>query len=136
MEAQESEFSPVQSLKDPRKTRAQRLQASSSEERQEILQRNDAVNDSPLVTENETALILDSLSVSAPDILDLQSGGIVSNLLESGVVDDDALYASNVNGVACTDSTCNKRISYAGPEWSAGRPGHTPIRRILACEKI
>ena len=82
MEAQESEFSPVQSLEDPRKTRAQRLQASSSGERQEILQRNDAVNDSPLVTENETALILNSLSVSAPDILDSQSGGIVSNLLE------------------------------------------------------
>ena len=30
---------------------------------------------------------------------------------------------------------CNKRISYAGPEWSAGRPGHTPTRRILACDK-
>ena len=64
-----------------------------------------------------------------------QSGGIVSNLLESGVVDDDALYSSNVNDVACTDDPCNKRISYAGPEWSAGRPGHTPTRRRLACEK-
>ena len=32
MEAQKSEFSPVQSLEDPRKTRAQRLQASSSGE--------------------------------------------------------------------------------------------------------
>ena len=30
---------------------------------------------------------------------------------------------------------CNKRISDAGPERSAGRPGHTPTRRELACEK-
>ena len=30
---------------------------------------------------------------------------------------------------------CNKRISDAGPERSAGRPGHTPIRRDLACGK-
>ena len=127
MEAQESEFSPVQSLEDPRRTRAQRLQASSNGERQEILQRNDAVNDSPLVTENETALILNSLSVSAPDILDSQSGGIVSNLLNSGVVEDNALYVSNVNDVACTDDICNKRISCAGQEWSAGRPGNRPI---------
>ena len=29
-----------------------------------------------------------------------------------------------------------KRISYAGPEWSAGRPGHTPTRRSLACGKF
>ena len=127
MEAQESEFSPVQSLEDPRKTRAQRLQASSSGERQEILQRNDAVNYSPLVTENETTFIPDSLSVSAPDILDSQSGGIVSNLLDIGVVEDDALYSNDVNDVACTDGNCNKRISCAGQERSAGRPGNRPI---------
>ena len=36
----------------------------------------------------------------------------------------------DVNDVDCTDfEICNKRISYAGPERSAGRPGHTPIRR-------
>ena len=41
------------------------------------------------------------------------------------------------NDVACMDfQNCNKRISYAGPEWSAGRPGHTPIRRDLACGNI
>ena len=34
-----------------------------------------------------------------------------------------------------SDQICNKRISYAGPEWSAGRPGHTPTRRILACDE-
>ena len=30
---------------------------------------------------------------------------------------------------------CNKRISHAGPERSAGRPGHTPTRRILECDE-
>ena len=34
-----------------------------------------------------------------------------------------------------SDSNCNKRISYAGPERSAGRPGHTPTRRIFACDE-
>ena len=76
-----------------------------------------------------------SLSVSAPDILDSQSGGIVQNLLEPGAMSDDALYISDVNDVACMNEPCNKRISYAGPERSAGRPGHTPTRRELACEK-
>ena len=33
----------------------------------------------------------------------------------------------DVNDVACTDSQCNKRISVAGQEWSAGRPGNRPI---------
>ena len=67
-----------------------------------------------------------SLSVSPPDILESQSGGVVQNLLEPGVVSDDALYISDVNDVACTDGTCNKRISYAGQERSAGRPGNRP----------
>ena len=48
---------------------------------------------------------------------------------------DDALYEHDVYDVACTDRICNKRISDAGPERSAGRPGHTPSRRELACEK-
>ena len=39
--------------------------------------------------------------------------------------------------IHCTDSlNCNKRISCAGPERSAGRPGHTPTRRTFACEKL
>ena len=77
----------------------------------------------------------DSLSVSSSDILRVQSGDNVPNLLEIGVIVDDALNSIDVNDVACTDQTCNKRISYAEPEWSAGRPGHTPTRRRLACEK-
>ena len=40
-----------------------------------------------------------------------------------------------VKDVACTFQFCNKRISDAGPERSAGRPGHTPTRRNLACGK-
>ena len=41
---------------------------------------------------------------------------------------NDAMYYNDVNEVACTDETiCNKRISYAGQEWSAGRPGNRPI---------
>ena len=52
-----------------------------------------------------------SLSVSPPNILELQSGEVVQNLLETGVVSDDALYISNLNDVACTDGKCNKRIS-------------------------
>ena len=31
---------------------------------------------------------------------------------------------------------CNKRISCAGPERSAGRPGHMPTRRILECDEL
>ena len=34
-----------------------------------------------------------------------------------------------------SDLNCNKRISHAGPERSAGRPGHTPTRRILECDE-
>ena len=126
MEAPGSEFSHVQCLEDPRKTRAQRLQASSSGEGQELLQGNDAVNDSPLVIENETTFIPDSLSVSAPDILDSQSGGITSNLLRTGDL-NDAMYYNDVNEVDCTKDICNKRISCAGQEWSAGRPGNRSI---------
>ena len=43
------------------------------------------------------------------------------------------MYGKDVYDVACTFQSCNKRISDAGPERSAGRPGHTPIRRTLAC---
>ena len=124
-EAQESEFSPVQSLEDPRKTRAQRLQASSSGEGHGTLQGNDAVNDSPPVLENEPTFF-NSLSVSAPDILRVQSGGPVQYSLGTGAIGDDAMYNMYVKDVACTESSCNKRISYAGQEWSAGRPGNRP----------
>ena len=57
-------------------------------------------------------------------------GPTVHYMLEPGVGvnggGDSSLYS---------DSICNKRISYAGPERSAGRPGHTPTRRIFACDK-
>ena len=58
----------------------------------------------------------------------LQIGEPVYYSLGNGVnVDGETLY---------DDFNCNKRISNAGPEWSAGRPGHTPTRRIFACEKL
>ena len=125
IEVQESEFSPEQKLEDPRKTRAQRLQASSGVERQEFLQRNDAVYYSPPIVENEPTFF-NSLSVSSSDILRVQSGDNVQNSLEIGVV-DDALYGMDVKEVACTTDICNKRISVAGQEWLAGRPGNRPI---------
>ena len=79
-----------------------------------------------------------SFPASSSDIL-LQSGEPVHYMLETGALNVDggtnALYAGeSVKDVACMDPNF-KRISYAGPEWSAGRPGHTPIRRILACDK-
>ena len=90
------------------------------------MQRNDAVNYSPLpIVENQTTFFPHSLSVSALDVLESQSGGNVQNLLEIGVV-DDAMYNNDVNEVACTLENCNKRISVAGQEWSAGRPGNRP----------
>ena len=73
-----------------------------------------------------------SLSVSPPDILELQSSGVVQNFLETGAVSDDALYISNLNDVACTNESCNKRISNAGQEWSAGPPGNRPIGARIA----
>ena len=48
---------------------------------------------------------------------------------ESGASVGDASSSMGVNDVACTLENCNKRISVAGPERSAGRPGHTPTRR-------
>ena len=90
-EVQESEFSEEQNLEDPRKTRAQRLPTSSIVEGQEILQGNDAVQYSSPSVKNETTFF-HSLSVSAPDILESQSGGPVQKLLESGAFVDDAMY--------------------------------------------
>ena len=88
----------------------------------------------PLESENEPTFF-DSLSACPPDILESQSGGNVQCLLETGAIVDDALYYNDINDVACTDQKCNKRISDAGPERSAGRPGHTPTRGKLACDK-
>ena len=87
----------------------------------------------PVVSEFRSQFFPHSLSACPPDILESQSGGNVQNLLGTGAVFDDALYTMDVNDVACTDQSCNKRISDEGPERSAGRPGHTPTRHILAC---
>ena len=54
-------------------------------------------------------------------------GPTVHYLLEPGV------GVSGGDSLLYGDLICNKRISHAGPERSAGRPGHTPSRRILAC---
>ena len=71
--------------------------------------------------------VRDSFSVSPSEVLIPQSVGHVHYSLGNGaIVDGETLY---------DDFKCNKRISNAGPEWSAGRPGHTPTRRNLACEK-
>ena len=91
-----------QSLEDPRQTRAQRHTASSSVGVQGIvLSEGVAEEFVPLKSENEPTFF-HSLSVSPPDILESQSGGVVSKLLETGAVVDDALYISDVNDVACT----------------------------------
>ena len=142
-------------LVDPRKTRLERQQAArnideqgtfgnlSSEgicgtvppvrDAQGILNNGDCVE--PVASGIRHPHFPNSLSVSPPDILELQSGGVVQHLLEIGVVSDDALYLSDVNDVACTLEPCNKRISYAGLERLVGRPGHTPTRCDLACRK-
>ena len=62
-----------------------------------------------------------SFPACSPDILSLQSGGNVQFVLDSGAavnVGDDSLYDS---------LKCNKRISCAGQDWSAGRPGIMPF---------
>ena len=90
----------------------------------------------PVTSEICSSFFVDnSFSVSPVDILSLQSAGPVNYMLETGANVEDALYKKDVNDVDCTDRICNKRISCAGPERSAGRPGHTPIRRELACDK-
>ena len=75
----------------------------------------------------QPAFFSHSLSACPPDILESQSGGNVHYELETGAVNDDALYYDDLNEVACTIETCNKRIGTAGLEWSAGRPGNRPI---------
>ena len=83
----------------------------------------------PVVSGNGSQFFVqNSFSTSSPEILTLQIGEPVYYSLGNGVnVDRETLYG---------DFKCNKRISNAGPEWSAGRPGHTPTRRIFACDKL
>ena len=90
----------------------------------------------PVTSEICSSFFVDNSFFASPvDILSLQSGGLVHHTLRTGAIVGDAMYEQDVNDVDCTDRNYNKRISYAGPERSAGRPGHTPIRRDLACEK-
>ena len=134
-------------LIDPRKTRLARLQAArgtveqgtsgnlSNEgifqtvppgnDEQGILHSGDV--DQPVSCGIRHSFFPHSLFVSAPDILESQSGGNVQNLLGTGADVDDALYSSNVNDAACRYGKCNKRISYAGPERLAGDRAIRPL---------
>ena len=102
---------------------------------QGILYSGSVVN--PVVSGNDSLFFVqNSFSASPSEVLNLQSVGHVHYSLGIGASADDALYDKNVKDVACTKNICNKRISNAGPDWSAGRPGHTPTRRTLACGKL
>ena len=92
---------------------------------QGILTSGDCVE--PVSFGNEPTFFPYSLSISPLDILKTQSGGNVQHELETGGL-NDAMYYNDVNEVICTEhGICNKRISCAGQEWSAGRPGNRPI---------
>ena len=84
----------------------------------------------PVAIQNSSQLF-HSFSASPSENFAVQSvGQPVPYVLDTGVNvrgGDDSLYSG---------FKCNKRISCAGPERSAGRPGHTPIRRRLACGKL
>ena len=70
-----------------------------------------------------------AIDYSSQFVNSFSAGSSVPYMLESGVGvsgGDFSLYS---------DQICNKRISYAGPERSAGRPGHTPTRRIFVCDE-
>ena len=91
---------------------------------------NSGTSVNPVVLDECSQFFIDhSFSASSTDILPVQSVEYVNYLLDSGVDvgGGDSLYS---------DFKCNKRISCAGPERSAGRPGHTPTRRQLACGKL
>ena len=95
------------------------------------MQRNDTVNYSPLVVENETTFF-NSLFVTPVEILHSHSAGTFE--LEIGDF-SGAVYKNAIHNVACTKDYCNKRISDARPERSAERPGHMPTRRELVCKE-
>ena len=80
----------------------------------------------PVSSRNQLAIFHHSLSISPTDILNSQSVWKLNFELETGEI-DDSLYNNNVIEVACTNETCNKRTSYVGQEWSAGRTGNRPI---------
>ena len=131
------------SLVNPGSTRLQKLQATRRAEEQETLLtegifetiahwNNDEQEIVPSgdcvepVSSGTHPAFIHSLSVSPTDILSAQSVG--NQNFELGTGDcDDAIYISNVNDVDCTNTIYNKRISYAGQDWSTGQPGNRPI---------
>ena len=139
----QSQLQREEGLVDPRSTRLSRLVAQRAEAQgtmgdgeilATVLIERDAqgtfVSDDcvdPVVSEFSSQIVSHSLPACPPDIMESQSGGNVHYLLGTGAIFDDALYYHNVNDVACTDETCNKRISVAGMERSAGRPGNRPF---------
>ena len=115
-----------------RETEAQRTETERATAATALLENIQGTDESghdlnPVVFENSSPFF-HSFSVSSSDILQ-QSVEPVHYLLGTGASVDDALYRLGVKDVACTLQNCNKRISDAGPERSAGRPGHTPTRR-------
>ena len=130
-------------LIDPRSTRLSRLQAARRADDQETSRNEGIFNTVPIFSDEQgivnsgdcvepvsyglnPTFFSHSLSACPPNILESQSGGNVNYELETGVK-DDALYYGDVYDVACIIESCNKRISTAGQEWSAGRPGNRPI---------
>ena len=132
------------SLVKPRSTRLQRLQAAKRAEEQGTLLSEGIFetiahcnNDEQGIASTseieelvssraQPTFFHDSLSVSSTDILSVQSVGNSNFELGTGDL-TDAVYYSNVNEVTCSKDICNKRISYAGQDWSAGRLGNRPI---------
>ena len=71
-------------------------------------------NDQPVSSGISSQFFLDSLSVSPSDILYLQSGGNVHYKLETGSINDDAMYINDVNEVACTLENVTKGLVVRG----------------------
>ena len=127
------------SLVNPRTTRLHRLRAA-----QEAAARGDSTTEDILnmftPVENDAQKLMysgravESVTSELPSY-SLNSLSVRNFELESGNFVDatDAVYSNSVIDVECMEGHCNKRISTAGPEWSAGRPGHTPTRRYFAC---
>ena len=130
----------AEGLVDPRTTRRQRWTTRGTDDKEaktegavfatvhySNAQRNSVSENSvnPVAIDHSSQFF-NSFSASPSDNFAVQSVGHVHYELDSGVVGGDSLYG---------DFKCNKRISNAGPDWSAGRPGHTPTRREIACVK-
>ena len=132
-------------LIDPRTTRQQRWAARGTEAQRTETERATAATVSvenaqgicttsgsvinPGAIQNSSQLF-HSFSVGPSENFAVQSvGHPVHYMLEPGV------GVSGGDSLLYSDQICNKRISYAGPERSAGRPGHTPTRRIFACDE-